>query len=87
MFHERTKHIDLRYHFVSDIVARGDLCIKKISTHANPADMLTKPLSQDKLELLQKHIGLQHSYSRINGVVFYFILSNVCLGVSVFFEI
>ncbi|KAG8498762.1 hypothetical protein CXB51_005210 [Gossypium anomalum] len=37
MFHERTKHIDVRYHFVRDIIARGDIVVSKISTHENPA--------------------------------------------------
>ncbi|KAG8478240.1 hypothetical protein CXB51_028177 [Gossypium anomalum] len=44
MFHERTKHIDVRYHFVRDIIARGDIVVSKISTHENPADMMTKSL-------------------------------------------
>ncbi|KAG8481615.1 hypothetical protein CXB51_026469 [Gossypium anomalum] len=30
MFHERTKHIDVRYHFVRDIIARGDIVVSKI---------------------------------------------------------
>ncbi|KAG8479376.1 hypothetical protein CXB51_029148 [Gossypium anomalum] len=44
MFHERTKHIDVRYHFIRDIIARGDIVVSKISTHENPADMMTKSL-------------------------------------------
>ncbi|KAG8482631.1 hypothetical protein CXB51_024131 [Gossypium anomalum] len=42
MFHERTKHIDVRYHFVCDIIALGDVVVSKISTHENLADMMTK---------------------------------------------
>ena len=42
MFHERTKDIDVRYHFVSDIIAHGDIVVAKVSTHDNPADILTK---------------------------------------------
>ncbi|KAG8474748.1 hypothetical protein CXB51_031715 [Gossypium anomalum] len=30
MFHGRTKHIDVRYHFVRDIIARGDIVVSKI---------------------------------------------------------
>ncbi|KAG8477637.1 hypothetical protein CXB51_031043 [Gossypium anomalum] len=30
MFHERTKHIDVRYHFVRDIIASGDICFKPL---------------------------------------------------------
>ncbi|KAG8492178.1 hypothetical protein CXB51_009620 [Gossypium anomalum] len=50
MFHERTKHIDVRYHFVRDIIARGDIVVSKISTHENPADMMTKSLLVTKFE-------------------------------------
>ncbi|KAG8472564.1 hypothetical protein CXB51_034519 [Gossypium anomalum] len=50
MFHERTKYIDVRYHFVRDIIARGDIVVSKISTHENPADMMTKSLPITKFE-------------------------------------
>ncbi|KAG8498902.1 hypothetical protein CXB51_005261 [Gossypium anomalum] len=50
MFHERTKHIDVRYHFVRDIIARGDIVVSKINTHENPADMMTKSLPITKFE-------------------------------------
>ncbi|KAG8474528.1 hypothetical protein CXB51_031383 [Gossypium anomalum] len=30
IFHERTKHIDVRYHFVRDIIARGDIVVSKL---------------------------------------------------------
>jgi ATP-binding cassette subfamily B (MDR/TAP) protein 1 len=44
VFHERTKHIDVKYHYVRDEVAQGKLKVYKISTHDNPADMMTKPV-------------------------------------------
>ncbi|WVZ81330.1 LOW QUALITY PROTEIN: hypothetical protein U9M48_028720 [Paspalum notatum var. saurae] len=43
MFHERTKHIDVRYHYIRGVIAQGDIKVRKISTHDNPADMMTKP--------------------------------------------
>ena len=51
MFHERTKHIDVRHQSVRDILKKGDLCIMKINTHKNPADIMTKPLPLDKFLL------------------------------------
>ena len=51
MYHERTKHIDVRYHFIRGLVADGDVKVCKISTHDNPADMMTKPISVAKFEL------------------------------------
>ncbi|KAG8501467.1 hypothetical protein CXB51_003773 [Gossypium anomalum] len=58
MFHERTKHIDVRYHFVRDIIARGDIVVRKISTHENPADMMTKSLPITKFEHCLDLVGV-----------------------------
>ncbi|KAG8473168.1 hypothetical protein CXB51_035114 [Gossypium anomalum] len=58
MFHERTKHIDVRYHFVRDIIARGDIVLSKISSHENPADMMTKSLLITKFEHCLDLVGV-----------------------------
>jgi hypothetical protein len=42
MYHERTKHIDVRYHFLWEVVTQGDITLKKIGTTKNPTDILTK---------------------------------------------
>ncbi|KAE8684117.1 hypothetical protein F3Y22_tig00111151pilonHSYRG00072 [Hibiscus syriacus] len=42
VYHARTKHIDVRYHFVREILEEGGVIIQKIRTTENPADMLTK---------------------------------------------
>ena len=44
MFHEKMKHIDVRYHFVHEIFARGDIVVSKVETQDNPIDMMTKSL-------------------------------------------
>ncbi|XP_073154038.1 secreted RxLR effector protein 161-like [Henckelia pumila] len=48
-FHERTNHIDVRLHFVRDIISKGLTIIKKIDTLVNPADILTKVVPVSKL--------------------------------------
>ena len=58
MFHERTKHIDIKYHFVRDVIEEGMLKVCKISTHDNPADMMTKPIPVAKFELCSSLVGL-----------------------------
>ena len=50
MFHERTKHIDVRYHFVHEVIACGDIVVTKLRTHDNPADMMTMTLLVTKFE-------------------------------------
>ena len=58
MFHERTKHIDIKFHFVRDVIEEGELKVCKISTHDNPADMLTKSVPVAKFELCSILVGL-----------------------------
>jgi hypothetical protein len=45
-----TKHIDVKYHFLREVVTQGDIIVKKIATTENPVDMLTKPLPILKLK-------------------------------------
>ena len=42
VYHARTKHIDVRYHFIREIIKDGGVIMQKIHTTDNPADMLTK---------------------------------------------
>ncbi|GAB2268189.1 hypothetical protein Dimus_038699 [Dionaea muscipula] len=46
--HERTKHVDVKYHFVRDILSTGILEIAKVPTENNPADMGTKVVTVNK---------------------------------------
>jgi hypothetical protein len=45
VFHARTKHIEVDYHFVHEKVVRHDVAVKFISTSDQLADILTKSLS------------------------------------------
>ena len=45
MFHENTKHIDVKYHYVRDVISQGKLKVCKINIYDNPADMMTKTSS------------------------------------------
>uniref|UniRef100_A0A803M738 CCHC-type domain-containing protein n=1 Tax=Chenopodium quinoa TaxID=63459 RepID=A0A803M738_CHEQI len=60
MFHYRTKHIKRRYHYTRSLVKDGTMCLRKIAGSKNPADMLTKAVSSDKLRLCRTSIGLHH---------------------------
>ena len=45
VYHARTKHIDVRFHFVREILDEGNSELLKIHTKENHADMLTKEVS------------------------------------------
>lgn len=46
MYHSRTKHIDIRHHFVRESVERGLVTLEHVSTDQMVADILTKALSK-----------------------------------------
>ncbi|GLT82258.1 hypothetical protein SLE2022_006580 [Rubroshorea leprosula] len=58
-FHSCTKHIDVRYHFVRQLVEDGKILLHKVHTSSNPADMLTKPVARDKFNWCKSSIGLE----------------------------
>lgn len=43
MYHERTKYIVVRLHFIWNVVADGAILVKKIAIADNPVDMMTNP--------------------------------------------
>eukprot|EP00253_Pinus_taeda_P019608 PITA_19608 len=58
-FHSRTKHIQLKYHFIRSLLEDGELKLEKIHTSQNPADILTKVVTREKLRICSVSIGLQ----------------------------
>ena len=55
---QRTRHLDIRYHFVRDAIRRGIVAVYKISTSLNIADMFTKALRNPKfLDFSRKCMG------------------------------
>lgn len=58
VFHERSKHIDVKLHFERDILAGGCVEVQKISTDENLADVFIKVLPIAKFRLC---LDLVHS--------------------------
>ena len=46
------KHINVKFHFVREKIVEKEICVKKIATKDNPADIMKKSL---KGESLKKH--------------------------------
>ena len=58
-FHSRTKHIDIKHHFVREQVAAGVIVMKHVPTEDMVADVLTKPLSRDRhVKLIKVVLGM-----------------------------
>jgi hypothetical protein len=58
VFHDRSKHIEIHYHFIRDMVQRGALKLQYISTDEQVADVMTKPLSRVKFEHFRDKLGI-----------------------------
>lgn len=49
--HERTKHVDVKYHLIRDVTKTGLVVLVKVHTEDNPTDMETKRL----VRIMKKH--------------------------------
>ncbi|GKA96345.1 copia protein [Tanacetum coccineum] len=58
VLHSRTKHIEIRHHFLHENVQKGNISIEKVSSGDNRADILTKPLKCEPFNLLRLGLGL-----------------------------
>ena len=60
VFHTRTKHIEVHYHFVREHVLCGEVELIYTPTDWQNVDIFTKPLGLDKLRKISGVLGLRH---------------------------
>ena len=58
VFHERSKHIHVMYHFIRDCLEDGSIKASHIATTDQLADILTKSLGKSKFQEMRERIGL-----------------------------
>ncbi|GJR63573.1 ribonuclease H-like domain-containing protein [Tanacetum coccineum] len=58
VFHQRTKHIEIRHHFIRDANEKHLVQVHKIHTDDNVADLLTKAFDGPRFNYLVVHIGM-----------------------------
>ena len=56
--HFRTKHIEIRHHFIRELIEDGTLTLEFIHTNDQEADLFTKPLDSKRFEFLRQNIGV-----------------------------
>ena len=56
--HSRTKHIDIRHHFLRDHVQINDISLEFIDTNNQLADIFTKPLNEERLNFIKHDLGM-----------------------------
>ncbi|GKD19638.1 hypothetical protein Tco_1208796, partial [Tanacetum coccineum] len=69
VFHQRTKHIEIRHHFIRDANEKNLIQVLKIHTDENVADLLTKAFDGPRFEYLVVHIGLIWCFVRYLSLV------------------
>ncbi|GJY14068.1 retrovirus-related pol polyprotein from transposon TNT 1-94 [Tanacetum coccineum] len=57
--HSKTKHIDIRYHFIKEHVEKGTVELYFVGTEYQLADLFTKALPKECFEYLVHHIGMR----------------------------
>jgi hypothetical protein len=63
VFHDRSKHIEIKYHYIRDMVQKKTVHVQYLSTHEQIADIFTKPLAKTKFEYFRERLGLMENAS------------------------
>jgi hypothetical protein len=58
IFHHRSKHIDIRYRFIRDMIQKGEVKLQYISTDEQDTNILTKPLVKGKFVFFKDKLGV-----------------------------
>ena len=69
MFHKRTKHIDIGYHFVREKVEDGKVKLEYCPTQGMLADLMTKPIAAVQFDALRTRLGIQIAAESSGSVV------------------
>ena len=59
VFHGRSKHIDIKFHYIRECVERGEITVKWIGTLEQKADSLTKAMAVTKLGEMRHMLGVR----------------------------
>ena len=58
IMHSRTKHIEIKHHFLRDHISKGNCEIEYVDINHQLADILTKPLAKDRFYELRRDLGI-----------------------------
>ena len=58
MFHDKSKHIEIQYFYIRDMIQKGAIKLHYVSTDEQVTDVLAKPLSRVKFEYFRDKLGV-----------------------------
>ena len=56
VFHDKSKHIEIKYQYIHDMVEKGFVKLQYVATDEKVTDVLTKPLSKVKFEYFKEKL-------------------------------
>ena len=62
---KKTKHVQLRFLFIQELVASGVVSIKKVSGTSNPSDVMTKYITKEVLHRHLMALGITYPFGRV----------------------
>lgn len=69
IFHARSKHIEVRYHFIREKVLNEEIELQKVESEKQIADIFTKALSRSMFEKFRNELGIIDCLSALRGDV------------------
>ena len=58
VFHDKSKHIEIKYHYIKDMVQRGVVKLQYVVMDEQIDDLLGKPLARVKFDYFQENLGV-----------------------------
>ena len=58
MFHDKSKHIEIKFHYTKDMVQRGEVKLQYMETDEQIVGVLTKTLDRVKFEYFREILGV-----------------------------
>ena len=56
--HSRSKHIEIRHHYIRDHAQKGNIVPQYVQTKKQLADIFTKPLSEEQFCYIRRELGM-----------------------------
>ena len=58
VFHDKSKHIEIKYHYIRDMVQRGAVKLQYVAMEEHIVDLLMNPLSRVNFEYFKEKLGV-----------------------------
>ena len=61
MFHDKSKHIEIKFHYIKDMVHKGAMKLQYVAMDEQITNLLTKPLARVKFKYFRERLGVIQS--------------------------